>query len=516
MDIKDCYLKVKDYLRARGYFSERGFIDYLIERIEKSDPSKPFFISAPTGYGKTAISETIALNEYENGYKTIISYPLRSLIEDQKEKMSGLMKYAGMEEIVGLRYMGRPDSPYLIHPITLTTVDTLTLTALGLSPEDIRKVFKEIMGTNYGSLGHYLFSLASVYTSTIVLDEVHLLYDSSKSLSFLRAFIELSKEIFENRLFFMSATIPRKFVQKLGSKNELVYEEFNMDLDKEFYEERKGKKYRINLDSYNSENKIDRIYELVKSNNFNRALVVFNTVEDAINLYRRIEWKEKILIHSRFSAEDRIRKSLQLKNLAGRVIIVGTQSIEAGLDISSDLIICEIAPPNSLIQRFGRFLRSNEKTGNAYIWYENDALENKDDYYKVYDKELIRRTIHFLENHPDINLHIDYEKFLNSVYVEEPEVDFRLIDEIINVITNLKETSKSALELLIELEGSFIRDGNIFTARTENNVEVPVSYSFLKKRAKGALPSEKDAIIESLKGRVFDVKGYYDSEIGLE
>jgi CRISPR-associated endonuclease/helicase Cas3 len=517
MGIKDCYLKIKKYLGSKRGFSERGFLDYLIEKIAQSDSSKPFFINAPTGYGKTAISETIALDEYENGYKTIISYPLRSLIEDQTRKVKELMKNVGAgEEIVGLRYMGRQDSPYLVHPVTLTTVDTLSLTALGISPEDTQKVFREVMGTSYGSLGHYLFSLASVYTSTMVLDEVHLLYDSSKSLSFLKALMRLSEEM-GNRLFLMSATIPERFVRKLIGNKLACYEKFSKDHDSKFYEERKTKKYKIALESYSNENKLDKIYELIKRNSFNRALIIFNTVEDAISFYRKLEGKEKILIHSRFSIDDRVQKTKLLEFLTGRTIIVGTQAVEAGLDISSDLIISEIAPPNSLIQRFGRFLRRDEKSGSAYIWYESNLLENADkNLYKVYDKELIKRTVDFLENNQDINLHIGYEEFLNDVYVEEPVINSNLVDNIINIVTNLVNPSESAFKLLIELEGSFVRDGNIFMAKSENNVEVPVSYSFLKKRIKDKILSEREAVIRSLKGEVFEVNGYYDSEVGLE
>lgn len=515
MGIKESYLKVKRYLRSKKGFSERRFLDFLVENIEKSDSLKPFFINAPTGYGKTALTEAIALDEYENGYKAIVSYPLKSLIEDQKEKISELMSYVGAGEIVGLRYMGRPDSPYLIHPITLTTVDTLALTALGLSPEDTQKVFREVMGTNYGSLGHYLFSLASVYTSTIILDEVHLLYDSSKSLSLLRALIKLSG-LLGNRLFFMSATIPKRFVQKLNGGNRVLYEEFKRELDPEFFEERRRKKYRVNLNQYTKKEKIEKICDLIRENNFNRALVVFNTVEDAINFYRKIDGV-KILIHSRFSVEDRAKKALKLKNLAEtRSIVVGTQAIEAGLDISSDLIICEIAPPISLIQRFGRFLRRNEKEGNAYIWYESDLLDSDEKYYKVYNKKLIEKTLDFLENNSDINLHVEYEEFLNNIYLEEPIINSSLVDKVINVVTNLAESSKSALELLLEMDGSFIRDGNIFTAISEDGVEVPVNYSFLKKRIIGNVYGEKDAVIRSLRGEKFNVKGNYDSEVGLE
>jgi len=206
-----------------------------------------------------------------------------------------------------------------------------------------------------------------------------------------------------------------------------------------------------------------------------------------------------------------------LEFLTGRTIIVGTQAIEAGLDISSDLIISEIAPPNSLIQRFGRFLRRDEKSGSAYIWYESSLLENADrDLYKVYDKELIKKTVDFLESNQDINLHIGYEEFLNNVYVEEPVINSNLVDNIINIVTNLVDPSKSAFKLLLELEGSFIRDGNIFMAKSENNIEVPVSYSFLKKRMKDKILSEREAVIRSLKGEVFEVSGYYNSEVGLE
>jgi len=372
------------------------------------------------------------------------------------------------------------------------------------------------MVTSYASLGHYLFSLVSVYTSTIFLDEVHLLYDSSKSLSFLKALIRLSEEM-GNRLLFMSATIPERFVQKLIGNKLVYYEKFSKDHDQKFYDERKQKKYKITLESYNSENKIDKIYQLIKQNCFNRALIIFDTVEDAISFYRKLEAKEKILIHSRFSINDRAQKASMLESSTGKIIIVGTQAIEAGLDISTDLIISEIAPPNSLIQRFGRFLRRDEKSGSAYIWYESSLLENADkNLYKVYDKELIKKTIDFLESNQDINLHIGYEEFLNNVYVEEPVINSNLVNNIINVVTNLVEPSKSAFELLIELEGSFIRDGNIFIAKSENNVEVPVSYSFLKKRGKDKILSEREAVIRSLKGEVFEVNGYYDSEVGLE
>jgi len=79
-----------------------------------------------------------------------------------------------------------------------------------------------------------------------------------------------------------------------------------------------------------------------------------------------------LLIHSRFTEKDRTLKNERLKKLKDKYLIVSTQVIEAGIDISSDLFVTEIAPANSLIQRLGRFLRFDERRGKVIVWYETD------------------------------------------------------------------------------------------------------------------------------------------------
>jgi CRISPR-associated endonuclease/helicase Cas3 len=360
-----------------------------------------------------------------------------------------------------------------------------------------------------------MFSWSSVYTSTIILDEVHLLYDSSKSLSFLASLIRINKEL-ENRLIFMSATIPEKFVEKLKAySGDLIYEKFNNVLDLNFYQERKEKNYKLEILKLNTENKLDKIKELIEKESFNKALVVFNTIEDATNFYKLIQGK-KILIHSRFSFKDREEKVKEIRNLKEKAIIIGTQAVEAGIDISSDLLISEIAPPNSLIQRFGRFLRQNEKKGTAYIWYEESILNNeKEKYYKVYDKQLIIDTLNYLEKHDNINLHIDYDDFLNNIYKDEPNINSKIINDILTTMFNLTNPTESAFKLLLQLEGSMIRDGNLFIATTEDGVKVPVNFSFLKQRCIDCPKDEKEAFLRSLKGEEFRIRGHYDKEIGV-
>ena len=73
--------------------ASRPYLEYVVEEIETTPVSgegsgHAFFVSAPTGYGKTSLSLAVSHAYLSSGYKTIISYPLRSLIEDQRSKFT--------------------------------------------------------------------------------------------------------------------------------------------------------------------------------------------------------------------------------------------------------------------------------------------------------------------------------------------------------------------------------------------------------------------------------------------
>lgn len=86
-----------------------------------------------------------------------------------------------------------------------------------------------------------------------------------------------------------------------------------------------------------------------------------------------------VLIHSRFRVGEREEWKTALnqpidENGAGR-IIVATQVIEAGVDISSRLLITDIAPFSSLVQRFGRCNRQGEYDQAAIHWIDRPLTE---------------------------------------------------------------------------------------------------------------------------------------------
>lgn len=586
--------------------SQRPFVDFALDIIEKHWNDKNIFIiEAPTGYGKSVISATLSLYSINEDLKCIVCYPVRTLIEDQYDCFTG--KKANKNPIadlklIGKRYMHNPDSKYLIKPITLTTVDTFALTLFGIAPEDFEKVLKAYEGIS-SSFGHYLFSWASAILSNVVLDEVHLLADSTKSLNFLIALMMLAVR-FNQKLILMSATLPKSlkeflieslsdYIDKIvlitfskSFDNVKVYSYF----DKGFVKERERKDYEIELHALREDEKFERILDWIKDGmkDFCRIIAVFNTVDDAVRFYSAVLRDKEIveffgsnilLIHSRFTEEDKILKNELLKRLGGRYLIASTQVIEAGIDISSDLFVTEIAPANSLIQRLGRFLRFDERRGKVIVWYETDndlpkinfrydfdkskakvvfvdvneeyyelirervkaVFENAkvkhvsqcrnrcfvvEPVYKVYSYDLVLKTLEWLKderNRKRLKVHIPeclnddfigYKTLLDQVYGKDDfRVNRRNVDDLLKIHDHL-ENPKIAVETLINLEGSFVREDyqinivpnrfvNEFIGKDEKSLSnliskfcIPVSFSAVKSlNILGYLYVDRDGIV---------------------
>ncbi|MBI1312673.1 hypothetical protein GC176_15380 [bacterium] len=101
-----------------------------------------------------------------------------------------------------------------------------------------------------------------------------------------------------------------------------------------------------------------------------RTLIVCNTVDRARAIYAALTKRLNedaentlVLLHSRFRPPDRTRQQDRLKDKVDPnigQIVVATQVVEAGVDLSSAVLWTEIAPLPSIIQRLGRLNRAGE------------------------------------------------------------------------------------------------------------------------------------------------------------
>ena len=108
-----------------------------------------------------------------------------------------------------------------------------------------------------------------------------------------------------------------------------------------------------------------------------QTLVIVNQVARAQAVFKRLREirgnDADLLIHARFRAAERARQARLLREGAATDrIIVATQAIEAGVDISAKTLLTELAPWASLVQRFGRCNRYGEhnETGARIVWID--------------------------------------------------------------------------------------------------------------------------------------------------
>ncbi|MBS4729898.1 CRISPR-associated helicase Cas3' [Mycobacterium sp. SM1] len=123
-----------------------------------------------------------------------------------------------------------------------------------------------------------------------------------------------------------------------------------------------------------------------------RTLVVLNTVERAMDLHaeltRRNQSAEIVLLHSRFRPSDRASQTAAALAEPGPhgTIVIATQVLEAGVDVTSETLITEVAPWPSIVQRAGRCNRDGRASDARLLWtvplgakahlpYEADDLE---------------------------------------------------------------------------------------------------------------------------------------------
>ncbi|HCJ10004.1 MAG TPA: CRISPR-associated helicase Cas3', partial [Clostridiales bacterium] len=108
-----------------------------------------------------------------------------------------------------------------------------------------------------------------------------------------------------------------------------------------------------------------------------RTMAVFNTVDRAQAAYRQVrealpDRHNVVLLHSRFLPRDRQAKEELVLRLLGEdsaeeTVLVATQVVEVGLNVSCETLLTELAPASSIVQRAGRCARFPGEEGVVLI-----------------------------------------------------------------------------------------------------------------------------------------------------
>lgn len=105
-----------------------------------------------------------------------------------------------------------------------------------------------------------------------------------------------------------------------------------------------------------------------------RTIVVVNTVRAARSVAARLTaaaGQQVVLLHSRFRPGDRRRQlaAALAKPPPQGLIVVATQVLEAGVDVTSSVLVTEVAPWSSIVQRAGRLNRDGAYGDDAELWW---------------------------------------------------------------------------------------------------------------------------------------------------
>jgi CRISPR-associated endonuclease/helicase Cas3 len=327
-------------------------------------------LQAPTGAGKTLAAMLPFLDAIEHGHdfphKCVYAVPMRVLANQFVEEYKGKVRRAGRDDRIRVEIQTgeHADDKELTATLTFATIDQV-LSSFLLSPYSLPR---RLSNLNAGA----------VAASYLVFDEFHL-FDPLSTLPTTLEMLRMLRGVAPFLL--MTATFSSDMLNGLAAAlDAVVVPEDNAARQamQALESQQKVRRYHVadgplSADAVLAEHRQHR----------HRTLVVCNVVDRARTLYEALHGHpdrgdaQVLLLHSRFLPEDRQRIEGQIRRLfskdgdpSGSWVLVATQVVEVGLDITCDTLHTELAPANAILQRAGRCARYPGEDGNVFIYAE--------------------------------------------------------------------------------------------------------------------------------------------------
>ena len=337
------------------------------ETLQKQEEKRIFYLDIPTGGGKTNISLKIALDLVKSKNLVRVNYvfPFINIIEQNHKEIEITLEQENTDtvsKIYSLSDWGLDtedeeenfklkNQRYLNYPINVITNVNFFNIFLKNSKKATMKVLE-------------------LCNSVVMLDEIQSL-PNKKWIYFVTLLNKISK-LYNIYFIIMSATLPDlRLLLKDDEKKEFdvvglieqpeKYAKHQL-LKRVTYEIKKGA---------NPENEITEILgickKLVSNGLYKKILIVVNTIADSIEIYKEVEKNKEFKVFLLNSAtlphkRKEIIKIMGDKESNRNVILVSTQSVEAGVDIDCDVGIRSDAPLDSIEQVAGRVNRNGTKS----------------------------------------------------------------------------------------------------------------------------------------------------------
>lgn len=267
-------------------------------------------------------------------------------------------------------------------PITVSTLDSFILT--------------------FFNVHKWPLSQLNIENCLLIVDEIHS-YDWQMLGALRRILKEL--QIRGCKVVIMSATFPKIL------ENEMI-----ADMNYKNITQKNLFRYRpivLKKEHQNISCKVNEILNYFKEDK--KILVVSNTIEKSKELYELLkktgefrtteefdEESDLVLYHSQFIKKDRSNKEREIdekeKWKSKGLVLIATQIVEISLDIDFNVLYTELAPIDSLVQRFGRINRRKKpEPGKVLVLTDIDSTNNIGKWSYPYRREIIEESKSILE-----------------------------------------------------------------------------------------------------------------------
>lgn len=372
--------KISDY--TKRFMKQKNYDKNELQLFCEENSDKNIVVIGSTGMGKT---EAALL--WSNSSKTFFTLPIRISINAIYDRICELLGYehVGLLHSTALDYLQENVKDESEIKQTFKDYEETINLSSKITTCTIDQIFKFVF-----KYRGYEREYATLSYSKIVIDEIQ--GYSPEIVAILLKGIEMIYKI-GGKFMIMTATLPGIYKQELEKMG--VKFKYN-----QFLKETKRHKIKIR----NSE--IISDIEMIKQKGMtNKVLIIVNTINKAIELYKKIQDENVKMLHSRFILKDRNLLESEIKDFSKSTkkgIWITTQIVEASLDIDFDYLFTEMSTLDSLFQRFGRCYRSreyNDEECNVYVYtkevsgidsvYDKDISRLSEEILQVYDGQIL-------------------------------------------------------------------------------------------------------------------------------
>ena len=342
----------------------------LKKTIENNPDKKVFYLKVPTGGGKTNISLKLILtllDKKENIKKVFYVFPFINIIEQNYDVIKDTLDLNNEISPIYSTSSWNSDSECKEEQLRYALdIDFLNFPFVVMSNVNFFNTFiKAGKASNY--------RLLNLANSIVVLDEIQSLKDNDWTV--FQDFITFASEYLNIHFIIMSATLPSldKISLKLsedqkgdfGKTTSLIENPDNYFRHQKF-------NGRVRFEYKEDIKSLNQVFSLLKKeieeNNPRKILVVLNTIQDCRDLYNKVDSEYftdrgyfVCLLNSTILPHRRREIISETNKEKSKVLIISTQSIEAGVDIDCDFGIRDFAVYDSIEQIAGRINRNFTK-----------------------------------------------------------------------------------------------------------------------------------------------------------